>query len=81
MTILRRAVVQSALLALNVDHHTTHYDSVRIALQSISSFKINLIGFNGEVVNSQGQLWSFSMVVFRRINISNYLFSVEHLWE
>ena len=66
MTILRRVVMQAPQLALNVDHHTTHYDSVRIAPQSISSLKISLCGFGGKVVDLNGQSWSMSLVVFPR---------------
>ena len=64
MTILRRVVMQAPQLALNIDHHTTHYDSVRIAPQSISSFNINVCGIDGEVVDLRSQPWSFSLVVF-----------------
>ena len=66
MTILRRVIMQAPQLALNIDHHTTHYDSVRIAPQSISSFKISLCGFDGKVVDLRGQPFSFSLVVFPR---------------
>ena len=68
MTILRRVVMQAPTLGIELDRHTSHYDSVRIAPQIISSFKIELCGFDGNAVNLQGLPWAFSMVVSQEIN-------------
>ena len=66
MTILRRVVMDAPQLSLNVDSFTTMWDSVRLAPQSISSFRITLCGFDGRVVELQNQPWSFSMTIFPR---------------
>ena len=58
--------MQAPQLALNVDHHTTPYDSARTAPQSISSFRIILCDYNNKVVDLNGQSWSMSLVVFPR---------------
>ena len=66
MTILRRVVMDAPQLSLNVDSFSTMWDQVRLAPQSISSFRITLCGFDGRVVNLQEQPWSFSMTIFPR---------------
>ena len=66
MTILRRVVMDAPQLSLNVDSFSTMWDQVRLAPQSISSFRITLCGFDGRVVNLQDQPWSFSMTIFPR---------------
>ena len=66
MTTLRRVVMQAPQLNLNVDNFSTMWDQVRIAPQTISSFRITLCGFDGKVVDLQDQPWSFSMTIFPR---------------
>ena len=66
MTILSKVVMQAPQLSLNFDAFATMWDQVRIAPQTISSFKITLCGFDGKVVDLQNQPWSFSMTIFPR---------------
>ena len=64
--ILRRCVITAPQLALNYDAAATHYDNIRIAPGTYSTMRFKLEGYFGDVVDLQGQEWSFSIVIFPR---------------
>ena len=66
MTTLRKVVMKAAPLALNIDKFGTMWDRVRLAPQTLSSFRVSLCGVDGKVVNLQGQPWSFSMTIMHK---------------
>ena len=64
--ILRRCVITAPQLALNYDAAATHYDNIRIAPGTYSTMRFKLEGYFGDVIDLQGQEWSFSIVIFPR---------------
>ena len=64
--ILRRCVITAPTLALNYDAATTMHDNIRIAPGTYSTMRFSLEGYFGDVVDLQGQEWSFSIVMFPR---------------
>ena len=64
MDILRRVVMQAPLLSKNFDNHGTHYDNIRIPPGTINTLRFRLCGFDGKLVDLQGQPWSFSLVIY-----------------
>ena len=64
--IMRRCVITAPPLALNYDAAATHYDNIRIAPGTYSTMRFSLEGYYGDVVDLQGQEWSFSIVIFPR---------------
>ena len=66
MSISRRVIVDQPTFALIVDRHSTSWDSFQIAGNSIiSSFSVSLCDYNGNIVDLNGQNWSFSISIFR----------------
>ena len=59
MTILRKVTMRAPPLALNIDKFSTMWDRIRIAPQTISSFRISLCGFDGKAIDLDGQSFSF----------------------
>ena len=76
MSISRRVVIDQPTLALVVDRHSTSWDSFQIpGNTTISSFTVQLCDYDGNVVDLNGQNWSFSISIFREeflINNCNY---------
>ena len=64
MDILRRVVMQAPTMSINFDNHGTHFDNIRIAPGTISTLRFRLCGFDGKLVDLQGQPWSFSLVIY-----------------
>ena len=66
MSISRRVVIDVPAFALVVDRHSTSWDSFQIpGNTTISSFTIQLCDYNGNVIDLNGQNWSFSISIFR----------------
>ena len=66
MSISRRVIMDQPPFALVVDRHATSWDSFQIAANTvISSFTVVLCDFNNNVVDLNGQDWSFSITIFR----------------
>ena len=66
MSISRRVVVDVPTFGLIVDRHSTSWDSFQIpGNTTISSFTVQLCDYNGNVVDLNGQNWSFSISIFR----------------
>ena len=65
MSIARRVILDAPTFALCVDRHTTSWDTISIPPSTISTFTMQLCGFDGEPVDLQGVPWSCSISIFR----------------
>ena len=64
--ILRRCVITAPMLGLNYGAAATRYAKIRIAPGTYSTMGFKLEGYYGDVIDLQGQEWSFSIVIFPR---------------
>ena len=66
MSISRRVILEAPPFALNVDRHATSWDSFQISAGTlISTFTEVLTDYNNNVIDLNGQDWSFSITIFR----------------
>ena len=66
MSISRRVILEAPQFALNVDRHATSWDSFQISAGTlISTFTVTLTDYNNNVIDLNGQDWSFSITIFR----------------
>ena len=65
MSIARRVILDAPTFALCVDRHTTSWDTITIPPSTISTFTMQLCGYDGEPVDLQGVPWSCSTSIFR----------------
>ena len=66
MSISRRVVLDQPTFGLIVDRHSTSWDSFQIpGNTTISSFTVQLCDYEGNIVDLNGQNWSFSISIFR----------------
>ena len=66
MSISRRVIMDQPPFALVVDRHATSWDSFQIAANSvISSVTISLCDYNNNIIDLNGQDWSFSITICR----------------
>ena len=66
MSISRRVILEAPQFALNVDRHATSWDSFQISAATlISTFTVTLTDYNNNVIDLNGQDWSFSITIFR----------------
>ena len=62
----RRVVIDAPTFGLVVDRHSTSWDSFEISPNTtIASFTVQLTDYNGNVVDLNGQNWSFSISIYR----------------
>ena len=66
MSISRRVIIDQPPFALVVDRHATSWDSFQIAANTlISEFTVTLSDYNNNIIDQNGQDWSFSITIFR----------------
>ena len=66
MSISRRVIMDQPTLSLVVDRHATSWDSFQISAKSlISTFTVALTDYNNNVIDLNGNEWSFSITIFR----------------
>ena len=66
MSVSRRVIIDQPPFSLVVDRHATSWDSFQIAANSlISTFTVTLTDYNNNIIDLNGQDWSFSITIFR----------------
>ena len=66
MSISRRVIIDQPPFALVVDRHATSWDSFQIAANTlISTFTVTLSDYNNNIIDLNGQDWSYSITIFR----------------
>ena len=66
MSISRRVIIVQPPFALVADRHATSWDSFQFAASSlISTFTVTLSDYNNNIIDLNGQGWSFSITIFR----------------
>ena len=65
MSILRRVVVDVPTFGLIIDRHSTTWDSFAIPGNTISTLTVQLVDYQGNIIDLNGQNWSFSISIFR----------------
>ena len=79
MSISRRVIMDQPPFALVVDRHATSWDSFQIAATTlISTFTVILTDYNNNIIDLNGQDWSFSITIFKRrfknVNFIHFIF-------
>ena len=66
MSISRRIILDQPPFSLVVDRHATSWDSFQIAAATlISTFTVALTDYNNNIIDLNGQDWSFSITIFK----------------
>ena len=77
MSISRRVIMDQPPFSLVVDRHATTWDSFQIAANTvISSFTVALTDYNNNIVDLNGQDWSFSITILEKFKQCHYILCV-----